>query len=292
MPRIRTIKPEFWKSEAIAEHPFRTRLTFIGLWTYVDDNGVGVDNPKLIQAELFPLEEDPREALANVREDLARLHEAGRIVRYTVGGKRFLSIVNWREHQKIDKPGKPRHPEPDHEDAVLLTSEDADPEAFLREVGADPRETLARVSRLEQGTGSREEGSGNRGIPPKAGADAPSPKRASQPSLGGMPEPELTETQRSKLITDAYAEKEPMCKWVAVNGVVLKAIKSNKFSDAEIQDAVLRLADEGRGVTVEALRVELTGLAPRDSQGRRNGALGAHQPFKNPADPAVYHGDL
>src|SRR6187402_273504 len=104
MPRIRTIKPEFWRSEAIACLPFRTRLTFIGLWTYVDDNGVGIDNFKLIAAELFGLEEDPREARNNTREDLARLHATGRIVRYTVGGKRYLSIVNWSEHQKIDRP--------------------------------------------------------------------------------------------------------------------------------------------------------------------------------------------
>lgn len=289
MPRIRTIKPEFWKSEAIATHSFRARLTFIGLWTYVDDNGVGIDNPKLIQAELFPLEEDPREALANVREDLARLHAAGRIVRYTVGGKAYLSIVNWREHQKIDKPGKARHPEPDHDEAVHLSSENAVADSGAAPSTTDVRESVARPSRLEQGTGNREEGSGNREVPPAAGADAPS--RARQPSLGGMPEPELTETQRSKLITDAYAEKEPMCKWVAVNGVVLKAVRSNKFTDDEIRDAMLRLAAEGRSVTVDTLRVELTGLAPRDSQGRRSGSL-KHEPFKNPADPAVYHGEL
>jgi len=74
---------------------------------------------------------------------------------------------------------------------------------------------------------------------------------------------ELTPTQRSKRLTDAYAAVEPMCKWVAINGVVLSAIKSGRFADDEIRDALLRLADEGRPVTIDSLRTELQGLAPR-----------------------------
>jgi hypothetical protein len=79
--------------------------------------------------------------------------------------------------------------------------------------------------------------------------------------------PMLTETQRSKRLTDAYAEAEPMCKWVAVNGVVLSAIKSGRFADEEIRGALLRLADQGRSVTVDSLRTELQGFPPQQ-QGR------------------------
>lgn len=171
MARIRSIKPEFWKSEAIAMHTFRARLTFIGLWTYVDDNGVGIDNPKLVAAELFALEDDPREALANVREDLARLHEAGRIRRYTVDSKAYLAIVNWREHQKIDKPGKPRYPEPDDPRAVHVkpeTRENAPPPEPVAEPSRDSREPVAESPCLEQGAGIREQGIREQGIPPSA----------------------------------------------------------------------------------------------------------------------------
>src|SRR3546814_14876688 len=72
MARIRTIKPEFWTSETIAALPIRTRLTFIGLWTYVDDNGVGFGNETLIVAELFPLEDDPPDTLAHVSREIGR----------------------------------------------------------------------------------------------------------------------------------------------------------------------------------------------------------------------------
>ena len=73
----------------------------------------------------------------------------------------------------------------------------------------------------------------------------------------------LTITQRSKPLTDAYAEAQPMCKWPAINGVAIHAIKSGKYADAEIGDALLRMAKSGQTVTVESLRVEIEGLAPR-----------------------------
>ena len=59
MARIRSIKPEFFTSEVIASLPLSARLTFIGLWTYVDDNGVGLDNERLILAAVWPLEDEP-----------------------------------------------------------------------------------------------------------------------------------------------------------------------------------------------------------------------------------------
>lgn len=191
MARIRTIKPEFWKSEAIAALDMFTRLTFIGLWTYVDDNGVGVDNYKLVAAELYGLEEDPRETRARVSRALASLHAAGRILRYTVAGKRYLSIVNWNEHQRIDRPGKPRYVGPEDPDAHLLDEETASswdmsgqpPTNPTGMDSRDPRESVARPSRdpidWNREQGNREQG--NREVPPTAGRSltlAPAPATA------------------------------------------------------------------------------------------------------------------
>ena len=75
--RIRSIKPEFWTSQDIADLSWDERLLFVGLWSYVDDNGVGRDVEKLITADLFALEDDPRDTLAKVSGGLARLSEAG-----------------------------------------------------------------------------------------------------------------------------------------------------------------------------------------------------------------------
>ena len=141
--RIRSIKPEFWRSSDISSLAIEDRLLFVGLWSYVDDNGVGRDKLSAIAADLFAddLERDAPETFARVSRGLARLSEAVRIVRYTVAGDDFLRIVNWSKHQRIDKPGKARYPSDDAEDAVI------------RESVANVRESVA------PGTGEQ----GNRG---------------------------------------------------------------------------------------------------------------------------------
>lgn len=206
MARIRTVKPEFWKSESIAALPFRTRLTFIGLWTYVDDNGVGLDSFKLVSAELFGLEDDPREARANVREDLARLHAAGRIVRYMVSGKRYFAVVNFDEHQKIDRPGKPRHPGPDSDDAVRLSREDAwamdGPNGVQVGDSRDSREGSS------SGAGNRDQGTGEQGTGDSAKADTADAVSSAQGELAGMPDapvnlPEKRQTKAERLDAEA-----------------------------------------------------------------------------------------
>jgi len=117
--RIRTIKPEFWTSEDVASLPWEYRLLFIGLWSYVDDNGVGRDVDRLIASSLFPLEEDPRDTLATVSRGLIWLDGQGLITRYTVEGRPFLHITAWDKHQRIDKPNKKRYEPPTSENAVL-----------------------------------------------------------------------------------------------------------------------------------------------------------------------------
>jgi len=144
--RIRSIKPEFWRSDDISGLEWDDRLIFIGLWSYVDDNGVGMDRLASVVADLFAgdIERDSSETFARVSRGLQNLSEAGRIVRYTVEGKQYLEVVNWEKHQRIDKPNKARYPRNDAEFAVI-------------------RDTLATPSRessdWNRGTGEQ----GNRG---------------------------------------------------------------------------------------------------------------------------------
>jgi len=166
VPRIRSIKPDFFTSEVIASLPLSARLTFIGLWTYVDDNGVGVDNPRLINAAIWPLEDDPLETLRRTSRDLQSLAEAGLIQRYEVSGKRFLFITSWDEHQKVSHPSRPRYPRPTDPGVTPLTSENATlrkPSGNPPEDVQSPPETLAP----EQGAGSREQGARNRESAPR-----------------------------------------------------------------------------------------------------------------------------
>lgn len=119
--RIRSIKPEFWRSLDIAALSIEDRLLFIGLWSYVDDNGVGVDRVPIIAAELFAddLSRDPRETLGRVSDGIGKLSECGLVQRYSDGSRDYLAVTNWERHQRIDKPNKPRYPLPTSENVTI-----------------------------------------------------------------------------------------------------------------------------------------------------------------------------
>jgi hypothetical protein len=138
--RIRTIKPEFWRSDDITRLSREDRLLFIGLWSYVDDNGVGLDDYRAISADLFALEDDQNEVRDFVREGLATLSRALLIDRYEVDGKRFIHIRTWKKHQRVDRPNKPRYPEPPPEHTPP-TSENVDDVDVLATPSRDLRET-------------------------------------------------------------------------------------------------------------------------------------------------------
>jgi len=251
MARIRSIKPEFFTSEVIAALPLSARLTFIGLWTYVDDNGVGLDNERLILAAVWPLEDDITEAIRRTREDLRSLSGAGLVARYTDGQRRLIHISSWDEHQKVSHPRKPRYPLP----SEAVTSPNGTPE-ILRSHSGNPPEPLRRSSAL-----SREQGAGSRDLQDAARPAADEPQPA-------PPGPAVN--QRAKTITDAYYEAEPMCKWPAVNAVVIRALKDGRWPDDQVRAALLRMAAENRSVTIDALRTELNGFPPpRSGTGRR-----------------------
>ncbi len=118
--RIRSVKPEFWRSGDIADLDYFTRLLFIGLWNYVDDNGVGEDNLNLIRSDLFP-----REDIATIEpliiQALTELSLRAQITRYRdrKTGRRYFKVINWH-HQKINRPTASRKPLPTSEDVELI----------------------------------------------------------------------------------------------------------------------------------------------------------------------------
>lgn len=138
--RIRNIKPEFYRSHDIDELDWHTRLVFIGLWSYVDDNGVGVDKLSSITADLFShdLSVDPTETLRRVSAALEALAMRNLLVRYRASGKHYLYITGWAAHQRVHNPNKPRFP--------LPTSENVDPPEGLGTSSGESPETLGTGS--------------------------------------------------------------------------------------------------------------------------------------------------
>jgi hypothetical protein len=149
--RIRGTKPEFWKSRRISSVSWDARLVLKGLESYVDDNGVGVDDIELIVTDVFPRDmfASPRETVARVSEAISELFHAGLVHRYEARGDQLLYIAFWESAQRIDKPGKGRNPRPDGTFEYK--------ESEIRESVASPPVTLAPVTEEQgnRGTGEK-----------------------------------------------------------------------------------------------------------------------------------------
>ena len=98
MARIRTIKPEFWVDDEIVELGPWTRLLFIGLWNFVDDEGYIEFKSKRIKMQVFPADDVDMDACLNELIQSARVE----VVESDQGS--LLRVVNWARHQKISNP--------------------------------------------------------------------------------------------------------------------------------------------------------------------------------------------
>jgi hypothetical protein len=150
MARIRSIKPEFFTSETVASLGVHARLTFIGLWTHADDAGRALDNPRLIKAAVWPLDDEV--GFKDIAGHLDAFEGAGLICRYEDDGKQYLHITHWDEHQRPKNPSEPRFP------ACSRTSHGGLPPEGSRATPDLPQGFSASRARAEQGAGSREQG--------------------------------------------------------------------------------------------------------------------------------------
>ena len=128
MARIRSIKPEFWVSEQIAECSTNARLTFVGMWNFCDDNGVHPAKPKTLKAELFPMDDITAAAVGDWVSELVR---AGLVAEFESEGERYWHVTGWTRHQKIDRPSF-KHPTPPAPNS-------SSPRRTLDESSASPR---------------------------------------------------------------------------------------------------------------------------------------------------------
>lgn len=106
MPRIRSIHPDIADDEVVAELSAYAFRTWVMLWTYLDDDGRGVDSAKLWAGKLYSLND--KMTAERVEKDLSELEERGLLIRYEVDGRRYLTCkpAQWKRWQK------PQHPTP------------------------------------------------------------------------------------------------------------------------------------------------------------------------------------
>lgn len=120
MARIRTIKPELRTDLTVGAWPIQARYAWVLLFGYLDDAGRGLDDIRLLVADLFPLDKQITPRLLNdwlglMTEETTVNHPAP-LCRYEIDGKRYLHATRWKQHQRINRPTRSRIPPcPRHE---------------------------------------------------------------------------------------------------------------------------------------------------------------------------------
>ena len=228
--RIRTIKPEFWRSEDIAALSIEDRLLFIGLWSYVEDNGVGRDEPQLIQCDLYPLDTFT-EASVRTHGGLMRLSQQGLITRFEgPDGRRYLQINSWDKHQKINRPSKPRFPQYNAENCTLT------------EASLSPHCTLTEGSLPEQGTGNREQGTGKHTLLGPSHETEPAESASAElvtvaadaaPATANTSKPSRrTRAARGTRLPDGWQPDQALAAWTRANApAAANALEVERFRD-------------------------------------------------------------
>lgn len=167
MARIRSIKPEFWTSEQIAECSPIARLMFIGMWNFCDDYGVIPASVKRLKMQLFPSDESI--GSDDIRRMITELSSNGLIEEYSVENKEYWYVTGWDSHQKPDcKTGL--YPRPDGQIGTKIRRKNADHSPNVRQPFA-------------QGEGEGEgkgKGEGEGEVKPTRSASADKAKRRSR----------------------------------------------------------------------------------------------------------------
>src|SRR5689334_1202363 len=100
MARARSIGPSHYLDEALAGLPDVCALAHARLPCIADRSGRLEDRPLRIRVEIFPYHQK-----INMDRVLQRLHDAGKLERYSVDGKRYIQL-DWsgQNPHKNEKP--------------------------------------------------------------------------------------------------------------------------------------------------------------------------------------------
>jgi hypothetical protein len=306
MARIRTIKPEAFASESLAQVSLSAERTFFGLLTQADDHGRLRDQPAVIAGLLWSLR--PGHGPIGVEDDLTQLAAAELICRYEGDdGRRYLHIVTWHRHQKINRPSGVRAPACPHHDEPMPSGEPAPrTQCSLRADAMSPHGALADASRqtpepapqhrtagqtvfaenstethgrLSEGTVSPhrpDPGSGivDMGSVPSGGANAPAPVPSANRLLGEY--------------VAACAHRPPE-KVLGHLGREIRQLLGEGIGAAHIRAGLDRLRTKGLspGVLPSLVNEAMNATPPRAA------AQGPYHAWTNPADVEnAYGGDL
>ncbi|MFE7659552.1 hypothetical protein [Streptomyces celluloflavus] len=298
MARIRTIKPEAFHSESLAAVSLSAERTFFGLLTQADDHGRFRDQAAVIAGLLWSLR--PEHGPLGVEDDLTQLHAAELICRYEgADSKRYLHIVTFAQHQKVNRPSGVRHPVCPHHDHGVPREPSPQTQRTLTVPSAPAHGGLSEgtVSNETAGQGRFSEPStptqGGRTEPAVSahGPDlGPRIRDLGSTPLGGASAPAPQATVSAKDLIGEYTAAcahRPPASVLGHLGSEVKTLLGEGIGPDHIRAGLAR--HRARGLhpsTLPSLVHEIMNAAPTASGT-------AHRSWTNPADiAAAYGGDL
>lgn len=231
MARIRTIKPTFFTSLTIANLTLEQRLTFIGLWTHVDDEGRCIYDPRLIKAALWPLDSRTAE---DVDGDIRALTESSLITHYTLSERSYLQVNGWSEHQRVNRKTPSTFPPPEVGQIVDVSAgQQALTEGSVRTHGAITE-------------GSRQEGKGREG-------------KGKEERTGSASDAATEDPVEQRVTKAAYEHCGKAFNFIATRQIVKWALHTRGEKPQPVHDAVIQLYEMGKPITKQTLGQYLDG---------------------------------
>lgn len=203
MARIRSIKPEFFRHEALFEaeqaDKLPLRLAYIGLWTAADKEGRFKWQPRALKLDCLPYDS------CDFSRVLDALATRGFIQKYEHEGQFYGFIPSWKAHQVINN----RETEsilPDPHESTVLTRE--------------ARVNDASSTRLKhaQGEGKGKEGKGREG------------EREGRVNADISVEPVADKKQKLRTIPADFGISDAVRAWSAQNGFMRLSERLEHFT--------------------------------------------------------------
>jgi hypothetical protein len=117
MPRIRTIKPDFWDSPDVARASLRARLLYIAMWNWADDWGVGDAHPGRLITFAFPNDSIATSEVPRLLSEVSRVFS---VKFFDYDGRPYYYLPTWEKHQRTEKRAKQRVPVPSEDELTLF----------------------------------------------------------------------------------------------------------------------------------------------------------------------------
>ena len=184
-----------------------TRLFFIGLWCHADKDGILEEDAEKLKLQILPYDKiGAEECLADLHPDF--------ILRYKVGGKRYVFIKNFQKHQRPHpKEAKSELPPPFSTEAVTLHGK---PLNYISSREITPsREGKGREGVFVSGNGKGSGEGKNKpdGVHPAGFSETAT---TTAPTLKAIPSGRMADRVTQE---KAVREREKLAKWAKENGV-------------------------------------------------------------------------